>query len=144
MVKDPAPDSVGFGLQLARNDLRRRQAEWGVRADAAPAGSPLVAALDRAAHRQATSVREGPYIRDEVFRYPFNAEQARWDLTRQIIERVNPGPWEDPVFLEILARHAASVELALHPSDREGAISPAVLSSHHNAHKRCRTVRPGA
>ena len=49
-------------------------------------------------------------------------------MTRQIIERVSPGPFEDPVFFEMLARQAASVELALHPSDREGAISPGVLS----------------
>ena len=49
-------------------------------------------------------------------------------MTHQIIERVSPGPFEDPVFFEMLARQAASVELALHPSDRDGAISPGVLS----------------
>jgi hypothetical protein len=113
---------------LARNELRRRQAEFGILAGASPAGSPLADALDRAARREANSVREGSCIRDETLKYPADAEQARWALTRQIIERVSPGPFEDPVFFEMLARQAASVELALHPSDREGAISPGVLS----------------
>ena len=129
LPEDPQPTgSRGTGLELARNEIRRRQAEFGVLAGASPAGSPLADALDRAVRREASSVREGPYICDKVFKYPADAEHARWALTRQIIERVNPGPFEDPVFLEMLARQAASVELALHPSDREGAISPQVLS----------------
>lgn len=120
--------SRGTGLESARKELRRRQAEFGVRAGASPVSDPLADALDRTERRETDSVRDGPYIRDEVFEYPADTEQARWVLTRQIIERVNPGPFEDPVFLEMLARQAASVELALHPSDHAGAVSPEVLS----------------
>jgi hypothetical protein len=132
LVSDLATGSVpaeSRALELARADLRRRQAEWGVRAGSAPQASPLAAALDCAKRREADCVQDGPYIRDNVFRYPADTERARQALTQQIIERVSPGPFEDPVFLEMVARQAASVELALHSSDdRKGAIDPAVLS----------------
>lgn len=88
-MSGPAAGSLpaeSHALELARGDLRRRQAEWGVRAGSAPEASPLAASLDCAKRREADCVQDGPYIRDNVFRYPADAERARQALTRQIIE----------------------------------------------------------
>jgi hypothetical protein len=113
-------------LAYARQDLRQRQAQWGFLARAVVVENPVAAALSRAAAREANSRPDGSYLLDDVFRYPDDSERARWALTRQIIERVAPGPFEDPVFLEMLARQAASIEIALCPEG--GTISPEALS----------------
>lgn len=49
----------------------------------------------------------------EGFRYDAATEQARFQRTREIIDRVEPGPHEDGVYLEMLARLAASIEMHL-------------------------------
>jgi hypothetical protein len=101
------------GLERARTYLRQRQALWARALRRRPSSEVLAAALEHAAQREAAAVRDGEYIREGLFRYEAPQEEARWALTRQIIDRVSPGPYEDPRYLEMLARQAASVEYVL-------------------------------
>lgn len=70
-------------------------------------------ALHQVDLRVEQSVRDGEFIRAGSFKYPAQIEELRWQRTRDIIRRVVPGPNEDPVYLEIIARQAASIELFL-------------------------------
>jgi hypothetical protein len=101
------------GLERARTYLRERQALWARALRRRPSSEVLAAALEHAAQREAAAERDGDYIREGLFRYEAPQEEARWALTRQIIDRVSPGPYEDPRYLEMLARQAASVEYVL-------------------------------
>lgn len=77
----------------------------------------------RAAFRQASAVRDGPWYRTGPLKYQAGTEAARWSVTSEIIERVSPGPYEDPTFFELLARQAASLELGLSQSvDKKGPV----------------------
>jgi hypothetical protein len=105
----------GAALPFARQFLRQRQAHWAALAGAAPLENALAAALACAARREANSVRHGSYISANRFKCHAATEQGRLALTRQVMERVNPGPFEDPRFLEMLVRQVAPVELTLGP-----------------------------
>lgn len=65
--------------------------------------------------------------------YQEEYELARLQLTREIIGRVEPGPHENPLILEKMARHAASIEMYLEKANlsseyrRFGELSKCVL-----------------
>ena len=59
------------------------------------------------------SRRDGDYIRIGVFKYPAKLEELRWQRTREVIQRVRPGVDEDPRYLAMLARQAASIEIVI-------------------------------
>lgn len=73
----------------------------------------LELALNRARQREKQSIRKGEFIRDGVFKYPAHLEELRWKRTRDVIQRVVPGVDENPPYLEVLARQAASIEIVL-------------------------------
>jgi hypothetical protein len=72
----------------------------------------ITLALEQAKFRETLFKREGDMIRSGSKQYHAEAEQRRWQRTRAVIQRVVPGLDEDPVYLEILARQAASIEMA--------------------------------
>lgn len=72
-----------------------------------------IAALGRAELRETSSVIEGDIIRDYAFKYDTKVERERWRRTRQILARTQPGPHEDPIEVEMVARQAASIEMIL-------------------------------
>src|SRR2546423_745068 len=95
-------------LEAVRKQLRRDQAVWGREppigpADLEPSPAVLASALGRADQREAEAARDGEFIRAGPWKYPADGEQARWARTREILHRVAPGPFEDPIFLEMLA-----------------------------------------
>jgi hypothetical protein len=98
-----------------RDSLRGLQRYWATAmgAECDPSISNLHAALEAAANRRAQSSRDGDYIREGALKYEAKLEEARWALTTRIIKRVIPGPCEDPRYLEMLARQAASIEFLL-------------------------------
>jgi hypothetical protein len=122
-VPDPGPPEP-TALATAREFLRERQAEWARGLPIEPSDNVLDDALLMAGNREAGSVRDGRYIRAGAFKYEAAQEEARWAMTREILRRVSPGPHEDPRYLEMLAREAASVEYILAgdrtASDRSG------------------------
>ncbi len=112
-MSQPPGGQPSRGLPLARAYLHRVQASW-ARGIARPADlAPLAVARERMAQRVREAVTADGYIREGAFRYEAGVERARWARTEQIIERVQPGPFEDGGYLEFLARQAASVELVL-------------------------------
>jgi hypothetical protein len=133
MTGSPPPErSPGcpplFDIALARRYLRRRQAYWASLVGAAGLDDPVALALQHAVRREASATRDGPFIRVGPFKYEAGIEEARWSLTTEIIQRVNPGPFEDPRYFEMLARQAASIELGLsRPGSKEG-ILPATFA----------------
>jgi hypothetical protein len=56
------------------------------------------------------------------------AEQERWRRTVDIMKRVQPGPLEDPSYLEMLARQAASVEMSLRGGELTSGFPPELLA----------------
>jgi hypothetical protein len=114
---------------MARVLLHRRQAEWAHGFRIGASQDVLEAALERAGAREAAAVRDGEYIREGVFKYDAAREEARWALTREILCRVSPGHFEDPTYIEMLARQAASVEYVLaSKGGNDGGVSHGVLS----------------
>ena len=95
-------------------------APFGISASLKTEQAILEATLKQAELRQKQSKREGQFIRSGIFKYPSVTEELRWQRTRDVIQRVKPGIDEDPVFLEILARQAASIEIIL----RQEHVSP--------------------
>jgi hypothetical protein len=73
----------------------------------------LVRTLQRAETRESTAVRRNGKIRDGLYSYREMMEPVRWSRTRDIIKRVVPGVDEDPIYLESIARQAASIEIIL-------------------------------
>jgi hypothetical protein len=87
----------------------------------------LQLALERADRREKEGVVDGDRVRCGYFNYPLATERVRWARTRDILQRSSPGPDEDGVYLEMIARQAASVEVILrqehtaapHPQQQE-------------------------
>lgn len=115
---------MNTGIAAARDELRREQRRArqglglgaGLRWDpnqAITAGDGLALALGHADAREATYVRAGDSLVSEGFRYDPRLEGLRFARTRALIERAAPGPDEDPRYLEMIARQAASVEMVL-------------------------------
>jgi hypothetical protein len=104
-------DVVNLDLMSAREHIRREQAKW-----ADPTTPPQTDALDVALsyleQRRKQPVVDG-VVSDGWFRYDAANEQLRWDRTEAVLRRVEPGPYEDPRYIEMLARQAASIELLI-------------------------------
>ena len=80
----------------------------------------LAAALEKSAARKASFTdAAGGQLKDGVFTYDAETERHRWRLTDEIIRRAAPGPREDPHYLAVLARQAASVEYVLRAAPGE-------------------------
>jgi hypothetical protein len=73
----------------------------------------LALTLQWADKREAQAMYKGGFIYEGALKYPEEMERLRWQRTRDVIRRVVPGMDEDPVYLELLARQAASVEIIL-------------------------------
>jgi hypothetical protein len=82
-----------------------------------PEEEVLALALAELKKREDESIRQDEYIHEGVFRYLAPLEELRWQQTRDVIQRVSPGMDEDPAYLEILARQAASIEIVLCQKD---------------------------
>lgn len=112
------------GVTLARKYLRQVQAKW-AKGIVPPGMTPaLVAARERMASRKADAVDEGEFIWEGTFRYRAEAERARWARTEQIIDRIQPGQFEDGGYLELLARQAATIELHLTEAGADPQLEP--------------------
>lgn len=100
----------------AIDKLRHDQEEDRVRLGIVPyrtESQVLDLALKHANSYEEESRYQGDFIRIGVFKYPTRLERLRWQRTREVIRRVRPGVDEDPRYLAMLARHAASLELVL-------------------------------
>src|SRR5260370_39442664 len=73
----------------------------------------LELALKQAKVYREQSTRQGDFIRIGVFKYPARLEELRWRQTDEVIRRILPGVDEDPKYLAMLARQAASLEIVL-------------------------------
>jgi hypothetical protein len=114
----------------AEEYLRGCQASFRQLLGFAPKWSPqevLNRSLEQAQKREEQSVRQGEFIREAGYKYPAGLEELRWQQTRDVIRRVAPGMDEDPVYLEMLARQAASVEIILCQKDT-GSPNPKAAS----------------
>lgn len=60
-------------------------------------------------------------VRRGVFKYDRQQEEERMRLAEDLVRRVDPGPYEDPNYLALLAYQAASLEMSLRflAQDRE-------------------------
>jgi hypothetical protein len=96
-------------LKAARTELQKEQARWG-KGLQEPTGDITQAALDMVTKREGALIEDGPYLREGVFKYEVQTERDRWAATRALIRRTAPGPYEDPNYLVLIAREAASVE----------------------------------
>lgn len=78
-------------------------------------GDQLQNALASAHQReQDGEVRDGRiYPKNSPFTYPEASERERYRRTEELIESIRPGPFENPYFLEMLARELVSVEMVL-------------------------------
>jgi hypothetical protein len=103
------------GLLEARVLLRNEQAKRPTRPGAVPASgrstlSPALAWLEEYGKLTPTGVpgkvKRGP------FTYDRKLEQRRIARAKALVQRSDPGPFEDPVYLAMLAYQAASLELA--------------------------------
>jgi hypothetical protein len=111
----------------ARADLRAEQQRW-----AGPGTRPrldaLGAALGFAAQRRQQQRIDGDVF-DGWFRYSAQGEEARWARTEAVIRRVDPGPFEDPRYVEMLARQAASIEILAPGPDGTPGQYPVLLGT---------------
>jgi hypothetical protein len=105
--------TVSQNIEVARQFLESKQASWTAGVAVRSNHMGRQAALDAAQRRMDPSLRDGDFVWEAGFRYRATTEASRWERTRQIIDRVGPGPNEDGVYFELLARQAASVELTL-------------------------------
>lgn len=104
------------GLAEARGALRDEQRlareRLGVMRSISSA-DVLAAALAHADRREHAGEVRGDHVRYAPFRYALATERQRWARTREVLQRVAPGPDEDGRQLEMVARQAASVEMVL-------------------------------
>lgn len=103
-----------------QHDARKRVGRLGTDAERADV---LGQALARLQAREAGSIEREGFLHTGIFKYPVAVERVRFARTREILERSSPGPDEDGVYLEMIARQAASIEMMLR---RELAAAPAL------------------
>jgi hypothetical protein len=117
VVKSSLPSAA------ARVFLRESQRR-AARATPAPETDKVLAlALARTREEENGMVLDGEWLRQGVFKYPVESERRRWARTREILERISPGPHEDPTYVAMLAHQAAAIELVL--GDWAGSNGPA-------------------
>jgi len=99
-------------LAAARSALYEYQARW---AEGVPPfdRDPRDVALERAQQREDTADWQGDDVFVGAFRFEAAKERARLARTREIIDRVMPGPYEDGGYFEMLCRQAATIELLI-------------------------------
>lgn len=100
-------------VELAQQMLYQKQAHWVSGLAPRPPKSPRDVAVEAMQRRLLAADLGSDYVQDGPFRYEATTERARYARTKEIIDRVGPGPDEDGQYLEMLARQAASVELTL-------------------------------
>lgn len=103
-------------LAAARQVLRRRQEEDGVknglkrRPDVPPVRELALDRLNQQTHFESTA--DPNTVSRGIFKFDRSQELKRVRLAEEIIGRVDPGPYEDPSYLAMLAFQAASIEMA--------------------------------
>lgn len=100
-----AREAVGLGAPLFREDQLGR-------------------ALAAATAREAGTRVDPPWAITDSGKRLHAMEQVLWQRTRRILERTVPGPDEDGRILEMIARQAASVEMAMCGELVDGADPP--------------------
>lgn len=63
--------------------------------------------------RQFTKTNDPAVVKRGVFKFDRKQEEERINLAEELVRRVEPGPFESPNYLALLAYQAASVELVL-------------------------------
>jgi len=106
-------------LDAGRAALRDIQStDWGDE----PLNWALLESLDIAEHSQQLLLEEwsqlaqtfdGEYLWDGPYKYPVDTERARWAGVMAILDRVEPGPYEDPRYFAMVAKQAAAIEVSL-------------------------------
>jgi hypothetical protein len=97
-------------LTKARWLLREEQRRWASVAGQVPSDA-LAEAQGQAATRADQATTEGDQIRIGAWVYSREVEEERRARTLRIIERAQPGPFENGRYLELLAREAAAIEM---------------------------------
>lgn len=107
--------AINYTHQAAIRQLQKQQKSALVNAgfDRSFCDDTLAKALQWVDTRESYSVLDGDEIHDGLYQYPAELERLRWQRTRDILHRVSPGNSEDPHYIEILARQAASIEVIL-------------------------------
>lgn len=109
-------DASNPGLQNARRLLRAKQKRAGLEMGISRPvtnTSPVDLALQRLRDIKQFQATDSPQIvRRGVFTFDRQLEEKRLRWAEGIIRRVDPGPFEDPTFLALLAYQAASVEMS--------------------------------
>jgi hypothetical protein len=59
-----------------------------------------------------------------IFKFDRRQEEERLRLAEELIRRVDPGPYEDPNYLALLAFQAASIEMCLRSLSGERTNEP--------------------
>jgi hypothetical protein len=94
-------------------------------------GDPLQAALAIAHERERDGVvRDGMiHRRSAPFSFAEGSERERYRRTEALLETIRPGPFENPHFIEILARELVSIEMVLEqPMQRAVLIGTAMMT----------------
>ncbi len=117
-------------LAEVRRQQTRTRTRLGV-AEPIGKGNPLARARENAAAREQQAQLIDGQLRSQFGRYPEATERLRWARTREILERAAPGVDEDGVYLEMLARQAASIEMVLRSehSDTPNPVGAALCDS---------------
>jgi hypothetical protein len=124
-----SPAAEASGLASAREFLRSRQARFAPDPTSAGEGV-LKAALEVTSEREKRLIEDGEYLREGELKYPVQSERARWKHIREMLKRIDPGPHEDPNYLVLLCRQAASIEMSLTTIDglTSGQVPQEILS----------------
>ncbi len=72
------------------------------------------------------TLRDG-YLYYELFPYPEVLERKWFACTRKTVNRIIPSPNEDGVYLEMLPRQAAPIEIILRNEHRGKSISSEIV-----------------
>lgn len=116
-MSGPSTKPPEEGLLQARRFLRDLQAEHPTRGGAvgiALGESVLDACLARLSERRNFQPTDDPdvVVRNGI-KLDRKLEERRIALAEKLIRRVDPGPFEDPVYLALIAYQASSIEMAL-------------------------------
>lgn len=127
-MSDPSTKPPEEGLLQARRFLRDLQAEHPTRGGPvriALGESVLDACLARLNERRNFQPTDDPdvVVRNGI-KLDRKLEECRIALAENLIRRVDPGPFEDPVYLALIAYQAASIEMALPDSIEDKRADP--------------------
>ena len=125
-------NSTRTDLVEARRVLRQKQATYGHQSGAALTSRPrstLEGTLQALQWRKQFEPTNDPgIVRRGLWKFEREIEEERIHLAEDLVREVDPGPFEDPTSLAILAYQAASVEMAAgHRPDRGNHRSSRIL-----------------